>query len=279
MTTTGPAAPGSRDEPKSLLEQFGNTRGSFSRLIGAHVALFKAELSEILGLVKVIGTLAAVALVVGLTTANLLYIGGFLFLGEWLFGSMGWGLAHGVLFGFALITALMLGILGAPMSRTIVSFVIATILIIGVALLLGSNIPYNAAASVATSMPSPVNTPGWVALIVGAVIGAILFALLLARLAGRGGAIAGLVLGLIIGALVGWLMGGAPWTWPPAVGFAITLGLAAWIVLNVVLSVPSLDVAARFAKLKPTQTMEVIDETKTFLEEQWRRRQPKLGRK
>ena len=39
-------------------------------------------------------------------TGTLLWVGGFLFLGEWLFGSIGWGLAHGLLFGIGLIVAL-----------------------------------------------------------------------------------------------------------------------------------------------------------------------------
>jgi hypothetical protein len=262
-----------------LLEQFGKTKSSFSRLIGAHVSLLKAEINEILGLVKVIGTLGAAALGVGLMVGMMFYVGGFLFLGEWLFGSIGWGFAHGVLFGVGIIVTLILGILGAPMGRALISFLIAAVIAVAIALLLGFNVASNAAASAATYLPSPINSPGWVALIAGAIIGALLFALLLARIAGRGGFIGGLVIGLVIGALVGWLMGGAQWTWPPAVGFAITIGLFAWIILNLVLSIPSLDIGARFSGLYPKKSIEAMNETRAFLEEQWQKRQPKLKKK
>jgi MFS family permease len=277
--TPDPRAQPAGEGPSSLLEQFGRTKSSFSRLISAHVGLLKAEIGEILALVKVMGTLAGIAFGVMLMLANMLYVGGFLFLGEWLFGSIGWGFAHGVLFAIAVIVALMLGILGAPMGRAIASFVLAIVVAIVIAVLLGLNIPYNAASSVAASLASPFDSPGLIAALAGAVIGAVLFALLLGRMAGRGGFIGGLVMGLFLGALIGWLMAGAPWTWPPAVGFAITIGLLAWILFNLALSIPSLDIGARFAKLQPTQTIEAVNETKAFLEEQWRKRQPKLGKK
>ena len=99
------------------------------------------------------------------------------------------------------------------------------------------------------------------------------------RLAGVGGGIGGLVIGAILGALVGWLIAGAPWTWPPAVGFGITIGLLAWIILQVVLAAPSLDIEKRFSRLYPRQSIEAVNETRAFLEEQWRSRQPKLGKK
>ena len=42
-------------------------------------------------------------LVILLLVLGLLYVGGFLFFGEWLFGSMGWGIIHGTLLGAAFI--------------------------------------------------------------------------------------------------------------------------------------------------------------------------------
>ena len=93
--------------PATLIEQFGRTKSSFTKLVSAHIGLLKAEIGEIVGQIKVIGTLAGVALVALLFVGNMLYIGGFLFTGEWLFGSMGWGLAHGVLFGLAIVVVLL----------------------------------------------------------------------------------------------------------------------------------------------------------------------------
>jgi hypothetical protein len=273
-----PRARSVTEGPSTLLEQFGETKASFSRLIGAHVALLKAEIGEIVGLVKIIATLGAAALGVAFMVGTMLYVGGFLFMGEWLFGSIGWGLAHGVLFGVGIIVALVMGILGAPMGRALVAFVLGALVGVGVALLLGFNVAYNAASSAAAVVSSPINSAGAIALIGGAIIGALLFALLLWRVGGRGGAVAGLVIGLLLGGLIGWLMGGAPWTWRPAGGFGITIGILAWILLDLVLSIPGLDVGARFGGLYPKQSIEAANETKAWLEEQWRKRQPKLGR-
>jgi hypothetical protein len=265
--------------PATLMEQFGRTKSSFSRLVSAHVGLLRAEIGEILDQVKVMGTLAGVALAVILMVGNMLYIGGFLFMGEWLFGSIGWGLAHGVLFGLALVVALVLGILGAGRGSAAAAFLIATVLTVAIALLLGFNVANNAASSVAPNLPSPIDSAGAVSLIAGVVIGALVFALLLWRVAGGAGAIGGLIVGAILGALVGWLMGGAPWTWPPAAGFAITIGLIAWPILQAVLAIPRLDLSERFGRLYPRQSIEAANETRAWLEEQWRSRQPKLGRK
>ncbi len=90
---------------------------------------------------------------------------------------------------------------------------------------------------------------------------------------------AGLFLGAFLGAFAGWLIAGAPWTWPPAVGFAILIGLVAWPVLNVIFSFPSLDPAERFARLYPRQSIEAANETKAWLEEQWQTRRPTRGSK
>jgi hypothetical protein len=129
---------GPTDPPPGLGEQLGRTKGSFQRLLQAHVGLLKAEIGDIVAQLKVMATLGGVALVLGLLIGNMLYIGGLLFLGEWLFGSIGWGLAHGVLLGVALIVALVLGILGAPMRVALLSFLIALLATIGLALLVGS---------------------------------------------------------------------------------------------------------------------------------------------
>jgi hypothetical protein len=272
-----PAGPGET----SLLDQFQRTRESFMGLLSAHIDLLKAEINDILGEVKVLTTQAGIALGIALMTGILLWVGGFLFLGEWLFGSIGWGLAHGLLFGITMIVALGLAIVGSRARYTVLSFVVALVIVIAVAVLCGLNVTYDAAVAAGNGIfgGGALGAPGVVALIGGAIVGAILFGVLLAFVAGVRGAIGGVVLGLILGALAGWLIAGAPWTWPPAVGFAITIGLIAWPVLNVIFAFPSLDPAARFAKLKPTQSMEAAQETRAWLEEQWQTRLPTRGKK
>lgn len=273
--TDGPRPTGSG--PASLFEQFGHTRGSFRALFSAHVVLFKAEISDILNQLKSMAALAGMALAVALVVGNMLYIGGFLFLGEWLFGSIGWGLAHGVLFGLGLMVALGLGIVGARRSGTLVSFLIASVIAIALALGLGSNVFSNAAANLAAQLPAPLNSNGIVAALGGALVVAILFALIFARIAGVRGAIGGFVLGAILGLLFGWVAAGAPWTWPPAVGFAITVGLLLWPVLNFAISWPSVNVEERFSSLYPRQSIEAVNETRDWMKEQWQTRRPKPG--
>jgi len=265
--------------PATLIEQLGRTKSSFFRLLHAHIGLLKAEIVEIVDQIKIIGTLAGLALAMLLFVGNMLYIGGFLFTGEWLFGSMGWGLAHGVLFGLAIVVVLLLAILGAGRGSAILAMLLALVLMVGLSLLTGSNVAYNSASTFAANLPSPINSAGAVSLIAGAVIGALVFAVLLLRVAGLRGAIGGLVLGAILGMPLGWLIGGAPWTWPPAVGFSITIGLMAWPILAAVLAIPGLDVGERFSRLYPRQSIEAANDTRAWLEEQWRNRQPKLDKK
>ncbi len=272
-------APGDSTPPASLAEQIGRTRSSFGRLASAHVGLLKAEIGEIVDQIKVIGTLAGIILALALLMGNMLYIGGMLFLGEWLFGSIGWGLAHGVLLALALIVVLGLGIVGAPARAALIGFLVAVVLTVGIAVLCGSNIAYNAAVQLGSGIAQPFGSPGVIALVAGALVGATLFMLMLGRMAGRGGAIGGLVVGAIFGALIGWLVGGAPWTWPPAVGMAISVGLILWPILTVAVAWPGLDPGERFSRLYPKQSIEAFEETRTFLEEQWASRRPMPGKK
>ena len=259
-------------------EQFGRTRQAFSGLFSAHMGLLRAELGEIFAQLKIMATLAGIALGFALLMIIMLYVGGFLFLGEWLFGSIGWGLAHGVLFPLAVIVVLGFGILGAPARTAIVSFLLAAVLAVGLALLLGSNVVYETADYFAQQLAPPFNSAATVSLIFGALVVGLLLAIVAWRAGGAGAAVAGLIAGAILGLLLGWLLGGIAWEWPPAVGLAITLGLILWPIIHGALAWPRLDLEERFGRLKPRQTMEAATETKEWLEEQWQTRRPKLGR-
>ncbi|MEA2677955.1 MAG: hypothetical protein QOJ81_2096 [Chloroflexota bacterium] len=267
----------SDERAPGLGAQFGRTRAAVVGLFQSHVDLLKAEISEIASQLKLIAAQAGCALVILLMTSTLLYVGGFLFMGEWLFGSIGWGLAHGVLFGFALAVILGLAIIGASRRAALGSLFLAVLVTIGLAALCGSNVGYNAASNAAQQLAFPLNGTVAVALVAGAVVGAILFALMLARVAGRAGFVGGLFLGAIVGMPIGWLIAAAPWTWPPAIGFAITLGLISWPIFDAVLALPGLDPAERFAKLYPRESLEAAKETRAWLEEQWQTRRAKLG--
>ena len=69
--------------------------------------------------IAVIAGLGFAALTLALLTLVLVYVGTFLFLGEWLFGSMGWGILHGTLLAGALITAVVLNLPEAGWVRTV----------------------------------------------------------------------------------------------------------------------------------------------------------------
>jgi hypothetical protein len=84
--------------PPGLIDQVRATFAAAKRLLRAHVELGKAELGEIVDAVKKVVGLALAALALLFAGALLLFIGGVLFLGDWLFGSIGWG----VLLGFLL---------------------------------------------------------------------------------------------------------------------------------------------------------------------------------
>src|SRR4051812_22415496 len=85
------AAPGLTDEAPGLFEQVGATRESVKRLVGSHVELARAEFEEIADSVKRAAIFGGVAIAAGLFAALLLGVGLPLWLGEWLFGSIGWG--------------------------------------------------------------------------------------------------------------------------------------------------------------------------------------------
>jgi hypothetical protein len=114
----GSAAPG-------LGEQFGRTRSAFFGLIAAHVDLAKAELGEILGRVGAVAAMGCAAMALLMFTGVLLTVGGILFLGELLFGSIGWGLLDGSLLFVSVAVLLVLGAIEMGPGRAAAAFIVA----------------------------------------------------------------------------------------------------------------------------------------------------------
>ena len=112
------AAPGGDDdgEAPGFGEAIGGVRAAFMRMVDAHLALLRAELAVVGREIAIIAGLGFAALTLALLTLVLVYVGTFLFLGEWLFGSMGWGILHGTLLAGALITAVVLNLAGGWMG-------------------------------------------------------------------------------------------------------------------------------------------------------------------
>jgi hypothetical protein len=246
------------------------------RLAAAHIELGKAELGEIMAEVGRVAVLAGLAFGAVLLVGFLLPIGTFLFLGEWLFGSLGWGVLHGTLLLLGVVVAA--GAVAVGRSGGTVGLWLLAAVAIGVAfgLLFGLDLSNQGWArlgeQVAPTIGSDVR-PLAVATAVLALVGAVVGLLIGAR-GGMGGAIAGLVGGAIVGAVLGAFSAIA---FGPQVGAAVgvAIGLIAWpVLLGADLARRGVDGEALAAKFTPRQT---IDMTKETIE--WVRAQTPLGPK
>lgn len=251
-------------------------------LAEAHLALLKAELGEISGQVKILAALAGVAFAAAVFLGFLVLIGGALFLGEWLFGSLGWGVLDGFLLSLGLIVAVVLAILGVKGRLLGTSFAWAVVLGAVVAAILASNVIRQGAGLTATSLRLSLD-PGWAPAVVAIVVGAAvlgLIGLLLGSRGGGGGVVAGLILGAVLGALLGWFSGGIAFSRHGAAALGLTAGALAWpIISGLRASRAGLDPAARFQRLWPRQSYEAARETKAYLEAAWAKRRNALWRR
>jgi hypothetical protein len=278
---------GPRPERPGLFEQLRRTRDAARNLGTAHVELLKAELGAISGEIKTIAALVGAIIGTAIFVGLLLSIGGTLFIGEWLFGSIGWGLLHGLLLAIALIVVCALRIVDVP-ARVLVG-ALATAVVIG--LVVGVVLAFDlarraaqwgaewAAANLGLSLD-----PGWAPLIVGVVVGAIVLGIvgLLMRL--RGGsasrALWGFVIGAVSGALLGAFLGGISFDGRGGAAIGVTLALIAWPAISGLRAMRAgIDAEARFGRLWPRRTYETAMETKTWLEQEWTRRRQALSKR
>ena len=98
-------------------DQLKATRDAAMALVMAHVELAKAEAGQIAGEVGRVAALGALAIALVIFAVFLVVIGTSLFLGEWLLGSMGWGVLHGFLLFVSVAMAAVLGALGIAPRR------------------------------------------------------------------------------------------------------------------------------------------------------------------
>lgn len=220
------AAPGLRG-------QIGRTKSAFTHLIGSHVELAKAEIADLMDEVKRMAALIGIAIAAFLLAGLLLAIGLPLFIGDALFGSMGWGILHGLLLLTALAVAMIvlaLRVRGGVIRRSLlVGIVVGGV----VGAVLGLDLTNRAWTALGDQVAGNVSAdirPLVVGAGVLAALGALLGLLLGARSGGAKGAVAGLIGGAILGALLGALTAVAL---GPRVGAAIgvTVGLLTWLAL------------------------------------------------
>ena len=276
-----PAAPESgaphepTDLPAGLLEQVRRTVDAARHLVTTHVDLAKAELSEIAERAKAAAALIGVAIALLIFVAILASVGTALFIGEWLFGSIGWGVLHGVLSCVAVSLVLILGALEIPRRRLATSLAGALGLGIVVAVVLGLAWPNQAFAKVGDALIPGVDA-GVRTLVAGLALGALVVGILGflagARAGGPGGAIGGLIGGAVVGVLIGAFL---------AISFSLRVGIALGICVTFIawpafaaMALRSYDWGALKARYWPGTTIETTKETI-----EWVRARTPLGRK
>ncbi len=250
-----------------LGEQFGRTRSALFGLIAAHIKLAKAELSEIGGEIKRAAALGGAALMLLFLAGMLIVVGLMLYLGEAIFGSIGWGVLDGALLLLGGAALLSFAIVDLSWSRAFSALIVALGVGLVVAGLLAVDWPY--VSHHYSGLPA--------AIVLSVVAGVVLIGLLgliLGSAFGRGPATIGLFAGIVVGLLLGLLASAG--TGPRV---AAAMGVAAlllfWpIVAAVLVFRHGIDTAKLRKRFVPDQTIETTKETI-----EWVREQMPLGRK
>ena len=266
--TPPPAQPA---PPLGLKAQFGATRDAAFGLASAHIDLAKAEASAIGGQVARAAGLVAVALAFVLLIGFLLVVGLTLWTAEWLLGSMGWGILHGVLMFGGIAMACVLVAVGVSGRRIGGAFAVALLIGIAVSLVLAFQLPNRLYVAIGDAAATTIE-PGVRPLVVGVVVWAILGLLAAIILAWRGGIRGGGVVGagiagLVVGALLGAL---TAITFTPEVGVALgaAAGWASWIALMAMdVARTGIDTDALKARFYPGQTIDTTKETLEWLKQ------------
>jgi hypothetical protein len=254
--------------PAGLRTQWRSLRRALLRLVAAHLELARAELSAILSearwaLLSLAGAVAFLLLAV-----VFLAVGTSLWLGEWLFGSLGWGVVHGLLASVAVAIALLALALGLNGRAVVGRFAVAIVVALVTGGLLAIDGPSRLWEGLSTALVAGWD-PSWrrpvVAAAVAAAGGAIL-GLVAARArqgrASRWGT-AGLLAGAILGALSA-LPVSPPVGW--AVGIALAWGL--WPAsLAAALVRQGLDGASLRRRFWPVTTLATLKETGGWIQD------------
>ena len=267
-TSPGTATPASRaapGEPPGLRTQFGATFDAVKRLLRAHIDLAKAELGDIVDAVKRMVALGAAAIGVLILAAMLLFIGGMLFLGEWLFGSIGWGVLLGFLLFLDIALVLFLAALDVSGRRIGTSFIVAVALGIGFGLVLGFDVLHQGWRALGDSVATNVIADEPTRTVVTAVAGLAIVAGILGFIGGiRGGfgsAILGLIVAGAIGAVIGWITA-VPIAAQVGAALGTLVALIAWPILaGLDVARGGIDTEALGNKFKPDETIELTKET------------------
>jgi len=265
-TRAGASTPANRPnagQPPGLRAQFGATIDAAKRLFRAHVDLAKAEVGEIVDEVKRMVALIGVAIGVVILAALLFSLGLLLFLGEWLFGSIGWGVLIGTLLLVDIAVVAVLLALDVKAPRLGSSLLIALFIGVVVGVVFGLDLTHRGWMALGDQVASyydPASRTVILALAASAGVGAILG--LLARMReGLGAAIGGVIVGAVLGFLVGGL---TVISMPPTIGAALGVlaALIAWPILAARdVMQTGVDGEAIMKKFTPDETIGLTKET------------------
>jgi hypothetical protein len=257
--------------------QLGRTRTAAKKLFSAHRDLARAELGDIMDEIKGVAILAGVAIAAVMLAGIIVPVGLSLFVGEWLFGSIGWGVLHGPLLLTAVAIACVVAALGVRGSAILGNLLLAVVLGVVVGIVLGLDLSNQAWSRVGDALLPGIEAgvrPLATGVIVGAAVLGVLGLLLGLRSGGGSGAVAGLIGGAIAGAVLGAFTAIA---FGPRVGAAVgvTVALIAWpALMGVTISRRGIDTDALKARFWPSETIETTKETI-----EWVRNRAPLGRR
>lgn len=222
--------------------------------------------------------LGAFAFVFVVFAVFLLVLGACLTIGEWLLGSMGWGVDHGVLMFLAVAMAAVLAAIGVSGRRIGRSLFISLVVGVVLAIVLGLdglNRLYAAIGDGAATNIEPGVRPLAIGIVLGALLGLVVGLATAARMHGSGGARTGavvvaIVVGVAAGAFTSITFGARV-----GVGLGITAGLIMWMTLmGVDVARSGIDVQALKDRFTPVQTIETSKETLEWLQ---KRMPPGIG--
>ncbi len=242
----GAGAPGGRKPPRDrgpkrgFREQLWATIDAAQRLIAAHIELARAELEEIMAEIGHVAALVGVAVAMAIFAIILVTVGSSLFVGEWLFGSMGWGILLFTELAAAVALVCVLIALDIPAGHLSRGLLVSTVIGVIVTLLAGFwvfNRLWEAIGVAVAPGLDPATRPLVVGVVVGAVLGAVVG--VLGGTQTGGGRSAGQVIGsaitsFILGGLAGAALGAfsaITFAWNVAVALGIAVLLGAWIAL------------------------------------------------
>jgi hypothetical protein len=255
--------------PPGIRDQAGATKDAVKGLLDAHVDLAKTEMSSIGGHLARAAGLIGVAIALAVLVGLLLVIGGSMFFGEWLLGSLGWGVLHGTILFSGLAFACVMAMLGFSGGRMAAMFGVALVVGALVAVVLGLDLLNAAYASIGNALIPQVD-PAWRTIVAGAATGAVVLGVvaLIPALRTSGGAAFGFVfLGLILGALLGAFTA-ITFGWRPAIGVGLTVAYSLWFALLVTdLFRIGVDDEALKARFYPGQTIDTTKETLEWLKQ------------